>query len=288
MYFKSSNKIEIKAFVLLLFIGMTFWFCSKEKRYLVTTEAPTNIKARRVTLKGLAKSGYRYKIVERGFCYSSDHIPALDDNKTRDTIHSDNSIEIDLKNLKLNTTYNAFAFSKLNDGTFLLGKMVQFTTNSEFEIGDIGPANGIVFNKNSTSGAKFRFAEARPIPNLYSWGCPIYETFADPIGTLTSAWGAEENSNKIALNCASSNIAAKICLNLELDNFSDWLLPTGGDLTKMYESNQAGLTDIFKGTYWSSSEYDAAQGYGINLDGGIWGHYSKSAYLNIMAVRYFN
>jgi hypothetical protein len=275
-------------FILPLSLLLLYGGCSKNDAFKVSTDNAGEIKARRINMTGTVKSDFRSKIIERGFCYSADAIPSIKDNKTPDTSNTDNSIRVDLLNLQPNTPYNVVAYAKLNDGTVKMGAVKQITTNSDFEIADVGPGGGFIFNVNTGSNPKFKFAEAKELSNAYSWGCENWNSGAVSYGTKYNAWTADFNTDLINANCATANIASRICSNLVSGDCSDWLLPSGGDLSLIYSLRNTNRIPMTKDSYWSSSEYDAVQGYVISLYDGVWRHMSKSNVNRLIAVRYFN
>lgn len=272
-----------------IFVWVFFIFgCSKEKSFKVTTNGAVETKARRLKLNGSAKVNFMSKISERGFCFSDTKIPGIEDNKTMDSTNGSGDMTVNIFHLQPNTTYNVVAYAKLSDGTIKFGQVMQVSTNGEYEVGDIGPAKGLVFNVQNSSTARYRFAEAKELSNSYAWGCENWDNTSLSYGTYYGTWRAEDNTNAIVNNCSQSSIAAKICFNLVSENFSDWLLPSGGDLALIYNLNGKSSISFTKDNYWSSSEYDGLQAYFMNLYDGVGRHSMRSTGYRIIAVRYFN
>ena len=98
-----------------------------------------------------------------------------------------------------------------------------------------------------------------------------------------------------------SDSAAEKCVEYSYDNYSDWVLPSAGDLLAMQENYgiinnglEAAGFDTLTGLayYWSSaiSKYgDAPYGsYGVSFLGDVYAQYlSNDSYQNVRAVRYF-
>jgi hypothetical protein len=84
-----------------------------------------------------------------------------------------------------------------------------------------------------------------------SWGCQgTLITGAD--GTALGT--GNQNTIDIMAGCATAQIAARICGDLELNGYSDWYLPSKDELNKLYINRIAigGFTG--EAYYWSSSE----------------------------------
>lgn len=83
------------------------------------------------------------------------------------------------------------------------------------------------------------------------WGCE-----ARFIGsTQTGIGSGEKNTKRIILRCSEPNIAARVCGELEIDNYSDWYLPSRDELNLMHVNlHLNGLGNFSLNRYWSSSE----------------------------------
>lgn len=96
----------------------------------------------------------------------------------------------------------------------------------------------------------------------YQWGCVttmISGADGSEVGT------GNQNTIDIVNGCPETNTAAYICANLELNNYSDWFLPSKAELSLMYKNlktrNLGDFKTIFKFLgyesevlYWSSTE----------------------------------
>jgi len=118
-----------------------------------------------------------------------------------------------------------------------------------------------------------------------------------------SDWNGPGNTNAIISQPGHTNSAANDCAqytNPEYGTgiFSDWYLPTLGQLIKLYNSlyevNKALETDgnnstiiIYKTVFWSSTEYNNLYAYYYDFHGGSNGHVGKENYLAVRAVRSF-
>lgn len=120
-----------------------------------------------------------------------------------------------------------------------------------------------------------------------AWGC--YGTAingADGTGLGTGS----QNTTDIVNGCTTSGIAAKLCYDYVVDDYSDWFLPSKDELNKLYLAKD--LIGGFTTTeYWSSSENagnETDQAWYQSLSNGLQYNYGgKGAKFYVRAVRTF-
>jgi uncharacterized protein (TIGR02145 family) len=152
-----------------------------------------------------------------------------------------------------------------------------------FQPGDIGYINGqihgiIVATIDQSSGSEF--------------GCfgSLIQNTSPSIGT------GLENTNKIVLACTESNIAAKLCYDLNLNGYSDWYLPSLSELGQLLNNqfilNTSFLANggmVFSSTYYrTSTEVSSGNAFVYNFSNGL--HYDnmpKSDSYHVRAIRSF-
>lgn len=111
---------------------------------------------------------------------------------------------------------------------------------------------GLVFYLNSSTGAGMVSSPSDQGKVL--WGCE--STLIG--GTLTDLGSGATNTQRIIALCNEPKIAARICDELVIDNYSDWYLPSKEELNLMHKNlRQNGFGNFILHRYWSSSEYDA-------------------------------
>lgn len=83
--------------------------------------------------------------------------------------------------------------------------------------------------------------------------------------------------------------AAEAFINYQLNGYSDWVLPSKGDLNKFYFNlNLKGLADFSGVIYWSSSEENEREAYGRDFSANaIYRGFDKKILLTVRGVRYF-
>lgn len=144
------------------------------------------------------------------------------------------------------------------------GEMAVWLSVGGYEIGDTGPAGGLIFYENPNYAADgWRYLEAAPFDQSAGakWGCfrkAIPGARGDAIGT------GKQNTKDMLAGCAEPESAAALCANLSLHGVHDWYLPSNGELNLMYKNlKAAGLGDFRDNgqpdnfNYWTSTQSTA-------------------------------
>ena len=180
-----------------------------------------------------------------------------------------------------------------NRGT---GEMSVWLPIAEYAAGDTGPAGGLIFFINPNYAADgWRYLEAAPFDQSAGakWGC--FRT-ALP-GAIGSAVGTgRQNTLDILAACRTPGTAADLCAHCSLNGFTDWFLPSVGELTQMYlnlklsgacDFGDRGLSDNYN--YWSSTQVSADMARHLDFaDNGLRQHYDDKDFpRRVRAVRAF-
>jgi hypothetical protein len=115
------------------------------------------------------------------------------------------------------------------------------------------------------------------------WGC-----FGTTIpGAKGIAVGTgKQNTTDILKSCATAGIAARLCIDLVLNGYSDWYLPSKDELNKIY-NNRAVIGGFTNLNYWSSTQLNGNGAWGRNFGlGHVYGP-NKNSKANVRAVRNF-
>ena len=150
--------------------------------------------------------------------------------------------------------------SETKTATVKAGEIVEVAfihgqTLREYKIGDVGPAGGLVFYDKGKIVKGWRYLEAAPedVADSSIWGANFGAWLSAPWASIESS--REYIDNLIpALGGAERCTAVLLCKSLTMGGFSDWFLPTKGQLDLMYKNlRKAGLGKFASDWYWSSS-----------------------------------
>jgi len=114
--------------------------------------------------------------------------------------------------------------------------------------------------------------------------------------TAKSIWDGLTNSNAIAAQSSHTSSAAKLCIDLVSGGQSDWYLPSIQELNMLWNnyftvvkslSQISGATQLGSAPYWSSSEDNSFNAWGIGFNYGDTFNNNKSSSCHVRAVRTF-
>ncbi|MEJ2662906.1 MAG: InlB B-repeat-containing protein, partial [Spirochaetia bacterium] len=138
---------------------------------------------------------------------------------------------------------------------------------SPYNVGDTGPAGGIVFFDKGDYSEGWRYLEAAPVDQSVEaeWGCMGTEIPGADSSLLGDGF---QNTLDIEAGCAAPGTAAEICANYNYGGYDDWHLPSATELfvmmTEVYHTG--GFTD---GYYWSSTEDSADKAISVRYEEGV-------------------
>jgi hypothetical protein len=175
-----------------------------------------------------------------------------------------------LVNVNLNSGFSTFnhTFPNLNEytgyfvrafATNMVGTSYSthsyFVTDNFYQIGEVGPAGGIIFYHKTDTLDGWNFLECAP-SDIASSKIFANSSQLTMIPNLEYGLGkGDENTALILSAIGNGNNAAKACQTYTLNGFSDWYLPSRDELIKLYQNllplNQGTLNG---NTYWSSNQ----------------------------------
>ncbi len=94
------------------------------------------------------------------------------------------------------------------------------------------------------------------------------------------------NTNTIVATQGEGIYAAKFCADLVLNGYSDWYLPSRGELQKLYD-NRSSIGGFSTGSYWSSSNYSHNFSWSLSFSTGTTQFWYKDYAYYVRAVRSF-
>lgn len=147
--------------------------------------------------------------------------------------------------------------------------LVIISYETEYRVGDYGPAGGYIFYDKGEVSDGWRYLEAAPYDQAFTaqWGGKGTLIGADQDGLGAGFVNTPRIVNKLG---NSYEYAAKLCTDLEIDSYDDWYLPSLEELkrmeTNLYKNNIGGL---YPSWHWSSTEVDKNNAWRYNFNKNI-------------------
>jgi hypothetical protein len=166
----------------------------------------------------------------------------------------------------------------------------------KYTLGDIGPAGGFVFY---VTGDGLHGLEAAPedIDISSPWGCAGVElTGMNETGIGSGAYNTSQRDL-----CSDAGTAAKAAAAYEFNGYTDWFLPSKGEMNLMWENladtdnndTNSGVGDagnpggFANSSYWSSSQSGTTAWYQFFFNGSQGDGFTRTNNLRVRAVRDF-
>ena len=245
----------------------------------LNTTAITNITYQSAASGGNTINNGGSPITAKGVCWSTSPAPTIADSKTNDGTGSANFIS-SLTGLAASTTYYVRAYATNGIGTGY-GNELSFATCGTpiYNLGDLA-LGGVVFYIDCT-GQHGLIAALNDTTTNVPYGCEGTVTGA----TGTAIYTGAANTAAILAACPTAGIAARCCANYHAGGYTDWYLPSIGELQEMYNKRSI-IPNLTYGvfTYWSSTEGSATIASGWFFYGGYQQAVMKS-YATQMVVR---
>ena len=138
-------------------------------------------------------------------------------------------------------------------------------SEASYEIGNTGPAGGLIFYIDDANAHTWTYLEAAPhtwIGGAYYHANATWGPEGEAIGESAqgTAIGDGRANTTVIVNWLEdkpeSGRAAQVADGLELGGYSDWFLPSIDELDQMYLNlHERGIGSFTNNRYWSSSEY---------------------------------
>jgi hypothetical protein len=213
--------------------------------------------------------------------YGTSSIPTIAGSHTNDGVGTGGFVST-VSGLSPSTQYYVRAYATNVVGT-VYGNEMSFTTTSApaLAIG-MSYAGGIIFDLDSSG--QHGLVCAPSDQGAYAWGC-----FGTDIPNTSTAVGTGATSTaNIVAGCTQRPIAASVCADLVLNGYSDWYLPSIGELQFMYSRlHLQGLGGFGGALYWSSSQVNPFNAWYMGFDNGDINDNNKGYNYQVRAVRAF-
>jgi len=247
----------------------------------VSTDSVSGVYANQVTIRGQVISDGGSAITARGVAYGTSSIPTIAGSHTNDGVGTGGFVST-VSGLSPSTQYYVRAYATNVVGT-VYGNEMSFTTTSApaLAIG-MSYAGGIIFDLDSTG--QHGLVCAPSDQGAYQWGC----YGADIPNTSTAMGTGATNTANIVAVCAQRPIAASVCADLVLNGYSDWYLPSIGEVQMMYSRlHLQGLGGFGGSWYWSSSQLNPGGAWDMDFGNGNVDYRNKFNDDQVRAVRAF-
>jgi hypothetical protein len=154
-----------------------------------------------------------------------------------------------------------------------------------FQVGDAGPAGGIVFYDKGNFIGGWRYLEAAPAdigPIQWAAGKSTHVETGAAVGS------GKANTAAIVAAQGEGKYAAQLCQDLVSGGFDDWFLPSKDELNLMYKNlHKLGLGGFAPVSYWSSSQYSGSNAWNQMFTGGYQTNPLKIHAYSVRAIREF-
>jgi len=149
-----------------------------------------------------------------------------------------------------------------------------------YNVGDTGPAGGIIFYDKRNNNGGWRYLEVAPVEAEFRVSWSVRNTRVE---NLQETIGTGKRNTQLIYELFSKtsgewDTAAQKCVELNFSGFNDWFLPSKDELDQMYgQLKRRNLGDL-KNEWYISSTYITSKGLSWqNFGNGTQGFYSLSS-----------
>ncbi len=183
----------------------------------------------------------------------------------------------------LDGKYDEYDLTIANDLTDALCALYRANGNPLpgcYEIGELGPAGGIVFYITD-GGFHGLAADYEDLSSDSQWGC--YESEITGADGTAVGTGEQNTADIIEQGCTGTDSSPSAA---EVAYAPGWFLPSKDELNELY-LQRAVVGGLSSDYYWSSSEGSSSGAWAQNFTNGVQSSSSKNLTLRVRAVRSF-
>jgi hypothetical protein len=166
---------------------------------------------------------------------------------------------------------------------------------SSYKIGDTGPAGGIIFYDKGNNTGGWRYLEAAPQRTEAKVIWSHERRVIDSVINQRALGLGKQNTQKImeVFNNRGGGFdtAARTCVDLTINGFNDWFLPSFDELNWMYGNLHKKGIGEFKNErysyYWSSTQESSLSAFTIDFSNGYQTHSEIIYSYYVRAIRQF-
>jgi phosphodiesterase/alkaline phosphatase D-like protein len=215
----------------------------------VTSLAATNMTIVGIQSNGTVNANYLSTVVTFEYGTSISYGNTITATQSPVTGGTNTNVSANITGLTVGTTYH-YRVKAVNS----LGTPVSDDITYMYLYNGATYQGGLVFYIDGTGQHGLSCAPSDQSSSA-EWGCyGVSITGADgsDVGT------GNQNTIDIVNGCFTAGIAAKICYDLDLNGYTDWFLPSKGELNLMYTNLKFnGLGGFTSHAYWSSTEINS-------------------------------
>jgi hypothetical protein len=234
------------------------WMGSSTNLPIVENITPSEISFFKAKCGANILSNGGLPVIKLGVLISSQATPTLANSQIIDFVSGSAEFIKEFNNLDENTLYYIRGFAENLAGTSYASSVLQFTTKNYYNVGELGPAGGIIFFSKLDTLGGWNFLECAP--NDLNLTLPWGGNTAQQLNLSTGLGDGKENTTSIvnAYGLSGTNYAAKSCFTFVQGGFGDWFLPSRDEMITMYQNlflvNLGSFTTGAR--YWTSSDDD--------------------------------
>lgn len=223
---------------------------------VVFTTSISNITSVSIESGGDITSNGGAEVTQRGVVWGTSPNPTIDlETKTINESGIGNYLSF-VDGLSLYVEYYLRAYATNSAGT-AYGDEIAFVTS--YAIGETGPAGGFIFYDKGYHSDGWRYLEAN-LTDYSSNGIVWWNgtwNYQNVLGISPNTGLGDGKANTLLIIVANNNLtnAAKVCNDFTNNGFSDWYLPSIGELELMCQNlYSAGIGNFTGSFYWSSTD----------------------------------